>query len=222
MNWISRKWHIARQNPLAWWNVVLIGLCVSVIFIWPAPNASDFRVRTLGMVLQIVGVLTVWHDLTATARQFGRDGSIHRTLAWMKALIFGQGQTLTPVTADLVIGWGRPRVISRQRLSSELPIDERVKNLEVLASQLSREIDAAMMDIERGEQELIDKIKAEGSAREQALGDLKQSLVSATAGNYPVLLFGAWWLGIGVIIATLAPEIAKVVAGRWCEVWAVM
>lgn len=72
MNWIKRKWSWAKQNPLFWCNFVFTAAIVAVVWAWPAPEASDFRVKLLGMVLQLVGILTVWHDLTAAARHFGK------------------------------------------------------------------------------------------------------------------------------------------------------
>ena len=71
MEWFFRKWSWANENRLFWANFVLLVVVAAILFILPAPDASDFRVRALGMVLQSIGVLTVWLDLTATARNFG-------------------------------------------------------------------------------------------------------------------------------------------------------
>jgi hypothetical protein len=62
-------------------------------------------------------------------------------------------------------------------------------------------------------------VKEESGKREQAVIDVMRRVESATAGNYSVLLFGAVWLGAGVVLATWAPEIAKIVAGQAMEVW---
>ena len=76
MNWIKRKWSWAKQNPLFWCNFAFTAAIVAVVWAWPAPEASDFRVKLLGMVLQLMGILTVWHDLTAAARHFGKGGPL--------------------------------------------------------------------------------------------------------------------------------------------------
>ena len=62
---------------------------------------------------------------------------------------------------------------------------------------------------------ILDKEK---DALEQAIRDVRWDLEEAAAGNFAVLAFGAVWLAIGVIVATLSPEIAKIVAGQWTEV----
>ena len=71
MNWVGRKWQWAMRNQLFWWNIVLILATIVFVFILRSPGESDFRVKTLGMVLQLIGVGTVWFDLTSTARAFG-------------------------------------------------------------------------------------------------------------------------------------------------------
>ena len=92
MNWIKRKWSWAKQKPLFWSNLLFLTAIMAVIWVWPAPSASDLRVRLLGMVLQLVGILTVWHDLTAAARHFGKGGPLSffsSTGKWLKAGLFG-------------------------------------------------------------------------------------------------------------------------------------
>lgn len=44
----------------------------------------------------------------------------------------------------------------------------------------------------------------------------------AATGNFATLAFGAAWLAIGVVLATWAPEIVKVVRGQWWEIWRVL
>lgn len=99
MSGIKQKLSWAKQKPLFWRNIVFAATLVVVIWLWPAPNASDIRVRLLGMVLQLVGILTAWHDLTAAARHFGKGGPLSffvNTWKWMKIGIFGPKRSPSP------------------------------------------------------------------------------------------------------------------------------
>lgn len=223
MNWIKRKWSWANQNPLFWCNLVFIAAIVAVIWVWPAPEASDFRVRLLGMVLQLVGILTVWLDLTAAARHFGKGGPLSffvSTWEWLKAGIFGSATIAvgasTTISADVLGG----RAKGRQPIDPSAPVLERVTALEALAAQIDADLDSAFRVIDERTSELKSKISTEAAARERSINEVKRSLESTATGNYAPLAFGAFWLFVGVVLATLAPEIALAAAGRWGDLWA--
>lgn len=215
MSWIKRKWSWAKQKPLFWWNTVLAATLVAVIWVWPAPNASDLRVRLLGMVLQLIGILTVWHDLTSAARHFGKGGPLSfftSTGKWLKAGLFGSHLILVPQASRMVARGGRPRLKVRRTIRPESPLPERIAALEALAIQIDGDLDNAFTEIEERASELKTKISAEAAAREHSINDVKCSLESTATGNHALLAFG-------VVLASLAPEIALAAAGRWSELW---
>lgn len=222
MSWTKRKWSWAKQNPLFWCNFVFISASVAVIWASPAPNASDLRVRLLGMALQLVGIVTVWLDLTDAARHFGKGGPLSflvNTWEWLKIGIFGPKRIAVSSCAeggyDIFAGRGR----LRQPIGPSAPVLERVTALEVIVAQIDAGLDSAFQEIDERTRELRTKISAEAAAREHSIGDVKRSLESTATGNYAPLAFGAFWLAVGVVLATLAPEIALAAAGRWGELW---
>lgn len=220
MSWIKRKWSWAKQNPLFWCNFVFIAAILAVIWAWPAPNASDFRVKLLGMVLQLVGILTVWHDLTAAARHFGKGGPLSffvSTGKWLKAGLFGATIQLGGASSVSISTFGSARIKSRQPINRDIPLTDRVAALEAIAAQIDADLDSAFKEIDERTSELKTKISTEAAAREHSIGDVKRSLESTATGNYAPLAFGAFWLAVGVVLATLAPEIALAAAGRWGE-----
>ena len=97
---------------------------------------------------------------------------------------------------------------------------ERVTALEALAVQIDAGLDNAFKEIDERTSELKSKISAEAAAREHSINDVKRSLENTATGNYAPLAFGAFWLAVGVMLATLAPEIALAATGRWVELWA--
>ncbi len=134
MSWIKRKWSWAKQKPLFWWNIVFAATLVAVIWLWPAPNAPDLRVRLLGMALQLVGIVTVWLDLTDAARHFGKGGPLSffvNSWEWLKIGIFGQKRIAVSSCAeagyDIFAGRGK----LRQPIDPSAPVLERVTTLEV-------------------------------------------------------------------------------------------
>ena len=223
MSWIKRKWSWAKQKSLFWSNLLFLAAIVAVIWVWPAPNASDLRVRLLGMALQLVGIVTVWLDLTDAARHFGKGGPLSffaGTWTWLKAGIFGSPIIAVgaSVSSSYAVANGRGKC--RQPINRDAALTDRVAALELLADQIDADLDNAFKEIDERTSELRTKISAEAAAREHSIGDVKRSLESTATGNYAPLAFGAFWLAVGVVLATLAAEIALAAAGRWAELWA--
>lgn len=54
------------------------------------------------MLLQLIGVFTVWFDLTSTARKFGKGGFVRRTLPWLQAF-FGRDVVLATIEAAVSV-----------------------------------------------------------------------------------------------------------------------
>ncbi len=212
---VRRRWRWAGENPLFWWNLALVGGVAAILWTWPSNGASDFWLRVLGMALQIIGVLAVWHDLTSAARQFGRDGIMLRTWRWLKAGFSNRTITMEGsfhVSCDM-----SARMKRRRQFDSTAPLDERVKALEVNFGYLDEDLGELEQGVDRQKEEWTKAVKDEAASREREITGVKESIESAVAGNYPILLFGAWWLFVGIVIASLAPEIALAAAGRWEE-----
>ena len=223
MGWLRRKWVWANENRLFWANVALIAVSGLLIFAWPGPTLaagpSDLRLRTWGLLLQLIGVVTVWLDLTRTARQFGKGGFVRHTLLWLKRGLFGEGVVMgaigTATGADVSRGRGRVR----QTIQPQAPLPSRVATLEVYVGQIDQELDAAFREIDQRADELDGKIKAERDERGAVGGEIKKSVEEAATGNLATLAFGVVWLACGILLSTLASEIVKIAAGQWCDVW---
>lgn len=221
MGWFSARWEWAKANPLFWANLGLVAMTVGFIFLFPSPvtatGPSDFRLRTWGMVLQLFGVFTVWFDLTDTARKFGKGGFLRRTVEWLRAFL-GRRVVVgaTGIATASITGKARARV--RWPIQPGAPLPDRVSTVEENLKKVDDDLDAAFREIELRAGELGDRIDTEHSERSRAIQDIRKSLEEAATGNLATLAFGAAWLALGVILATWAPEIVKVVGGHWDEV----
>jgi hypothetical protein len=222
MMWLRRRWAWAKANRLLWFNLVLIVISGLVIFICPGPTLatgpSDVRLRTWGLLLQLIGVVTVWLDLTRTARKFGKGGFVRHTLSWLKAYLHLGVAVEAGVGETAIIG-DRARAKVRRPIQANAPLPDRVTTVETVIAQIDDDLDAAYREIDERASDLGAKIEAEGEQRGRAISEVTKSLEDAVAGNLATLAFGVVWLAAGIVIATLAPEIAKIVGGQWREVW---
>lgn len=223
---LRAKWAWAAEKPLFWANLILTSGTLLWVFIYPGPiteaGPSDFRLKTWGMFLQLLGAYTVWHDLTSAAQAFGKGGFLKGTWEWLKAGLFGRTLAVHGSASGSVTFSGSARAKQRRDTPSSAPIESRVEALEFNLSRLDDELSLAFKTIEEGAAKFNQQLREESKKREEAHKELEKSLQDAIAGNYSVLAFGAFWVVIGIVVSALAPEIAKIVAGQWPQVWAAM
>jgi hypothetical protein len=147
------------------------------------------------------------------------NGFIRSTSEWLKAGLFGRNVTIGIAGAAALAIGGRMRAKIRTPIRPDAPISDRVSALEALSTQIDSSLDEAYREIDRAAADLEAKVKAESAERARAVDEVKESLESAATGNYTVLAFGAFWLAVGIVLATIAPELAKAAAGQWAELW---
>lgn len=214
MKWFKRKWHWATQNKLFWLNLALILASIAAIWVWPAPKESDFRIRTLAMAMQLIGVATVWMDLAGAANMFGKAGMLSHTWTWLKA---GFGRR------DAIVGMGASAsaaCTSSGRLTTRWPMDssadasKRLEAIEKNIGKIDEDINAMFTQIDQQGAVARDLATQEANARAQAVAEVRRELGEVAAGNFQVLAFGAVWLAIGIVLSTWAPELAEIVAGK--------
>ena len=210
------------QNQLFWWNIVFLTASIVFIFIWRSPGESDFRIKTLGMFLQLIGIATVWFDLTSTARTFGKTGMIQRTKEWLKTGFIGDATVyLTGVTAQA-------NATCSARATVRWPIDPnvvesaRIEAVEKNLVKIDEDIQSLFRELDQHAAAARERSLNEENMRAQAVAEVRRELIEASVGNFPILLFGAVWLAVGVVMSTWAPEIAKIASGNCAGVWAAM
>lgn len=217
MAWLLRKWAWAKKNPLFWANFLLVVISVLLI-LKPGPalasGHSDLCLRIWAMLLQLIGILTVWFDLTSTARMFNKDKAsfLSNTLVWLKSF-FDQSVVIMTVTGTAGLPRLRARRKERQPLQPNAPLPDRVATLEINVKKIDEDLDAAYQEIDKRADELNARIAAESRQRDRAIREVNTSLEGVATGNFATLVFGVVWLAIGVMLATLAPEIVKIVGG---------
>lgn len=222
VNWIKQKWQWAMRNKLFWWNIILIFVSVAIIFMWRSPGESDFRVKTLGMILQLIGVGSVWFDLTSTARTFGKTGMIQRTKDWLKAG-FTRNATvsLSGVSAQASTG-GSARLTVRWPIDPNAVNSVRIEALEKNLGKIDEEINALFQQLDQHAAVARERASNEEKMRTLAVAEVRRELIEASAGNFAILVFGVVWLAVGVVLSTWAPEIAIIAAGNCAGVWSTM
>lgn len=219
MSWIKRKWQWAMQKKLFWCNFILLAISVVVVFVCKSPGESDFRIKTLGMILQLIGVGTVCFDLTSVARSFGKMGMIQGTLGWLKTGLTGHANAVGAMASVNLSAATSARATVRWPMDPKAEAAIRIEALEKNIGKIDEDLNAVFNTLGKHVAAAKERASKEENMRAQAVTEVRRELIEASVGNFAVLVFGAVWLAIGVVLSTLAPEIGRTVAGNWAVVW---
>lgn len=202
--WLQHKRNWAKKKPLVWANLILGTTTLTIIFLWPGP--SDLRLRLLGLALQLLGILTVWHDLTSTAGKFGMSGIFRSLWVWLKEFSYKPRMVYADIS-EQVNAVDSARVKKRWTTKANASLAERVSKLEENFLWLDQDLSSMQQAIDRKTSELDSKINTHREFADSSIREVKERLKETATGNFPLLAFGAWWLAVGVFLATVAPEI---------------
>eukprot|EP01034_Spumella_vulgaris_P046892 gene46892-58488_t len=184
-----------------------------LVTFWSPPLAggvqSDLRLRFWGMTLQLLGALTVWVDLTATARAFDKPGIIQSTIRWLRWFVLGQPHVIQGSAGIASASSMGCRIIQRRPIDPHAPADVRLSDLEYNQRAIDEDLSGAFNKINENHNDVISKIKDHERSVSQEISDTRAKISEGLTGNYGVLTFGLFWLGVGIVFASVAPEIAK-------------
>lgn len=83
---------------------------------------------------------------------------------------------------------------------------------------IDSDLDELVQSLSKCATTIEERITAEGQKQAASIRDVQAELKSTATAHVSSLTFGTVWLGVGIFIATCAPEIAKLVAGQWRDV----
>lgn len=215
-NALGARWEAAKELPLVWLSLALALAVVLVTLVWPGP--SDLRIRLVGLALQLVGALTVGFDLARTVHDLTGEGLGARVSRLAKELVFGRQMGTISGGGLLPGGPARTQMRPRGIVVPNGSLSERLAILEAAVSALRNEVDEVSHRQSTQHAELARKLHEETEQRRAGDIALQMRLRSVATGNADLLVFGIVWLCVGLLLATLAPEIWKVVTGSGHEV----
>jgi hypothetical protein len=187
---------------------------IALIFFWSSNVTktvpSDLHLRAWSAFLQLLGVATVWTDLTGTANSFGRGSIWTRTWQWLKTGLFGKNIILSGTGSSSGSSSASGRIKVRWPINATASLPERIYILELNLQKIDESLDAFYKEFDKFSAKLNTNIAKEVQERQQVFRILESRLNEALTGNFTVLAFGAIWLAVGIVIGMFASEIAKI------------
>lgn len=176
---------------------------------WFASNTSD-AIRYAGLVLQVMGVLTVVFLLFGLRRLFGHSGIWKGIREWFSLLRLVVIEP-DPITAIAGVATTSFSVLAAGVLTTSQkgkPLHQRITLLEEAVSALRTQIDSKLADQRKSHEKELARIRKELSALRKQLKEMAAQLQAATLGDSHLEVVGLAWLILGVLAATIPSEIA--------------
>ncbi len=191
--------------------LVAVVICVLVAVVWPCPVERE--VRLTGMVLQLLGVITIVLRLRAAQRQFPEQ-TLKRW--WQRRPRFRVRNTVISAAGSAIsMATGRAR--GRVTPGPQATLEQRLAMLEDSYTKLFDEVGGLGNEIRRRGDELSNKLHAEVAAREASDKKIEEHLKETAVRSLHLDAWGVLFFIFGIIAGTASPEIAAVFGAASCK-----
>jgi hypothetical protein len=204
-----------KTRPLVW---VLAAIAVVLVFGFIFSSCFERYVRFSGMALQLIGVMLIGIGLMDTRRAFEDQPTTWESIKqwWMGRPRF-KPRHIKLEAAGLGIGVGGMSARMRVSAGPNASLEQRVAALEREHATLFDEVGKLSEETNRKIGELSNAVAGERSEREKADTGIKEQLKKAIVGGLALGRLGAVCFFIGIIAASISPEIASWLATGTCQ-----
>jgi hypothetical protein len=215
--WIKAISHWLAQPWLVWVSVAVL-LCVMLVASW-LPGRLEARVRYCGLLLELIGVVTVVYNLREKRRLFKQPSLYDHLRSWLRCRPRWGVEPRTILTADsLSISLsGKARLSSWRVMSSQASAEARLSALEANVETLRTQQAETTKHLEQEITNMIETVNSERRTRESAIGKIRTRLETFGAGSLHLEMVGLVWLICGMVASSISSEIAG--ALTWLLCW---
>lgn len=205
--WLKALYSWLAEARLVWLALLLVAPAVIVSL---REGASEWEIRIAGLVLQLFGLGTVAHGVHKTRKLFGRPSTMASLRGW--ATRFPRWRRSVVLAAGTAVVQARayaPRIWVWSSVEPGAPIEAQIKALSQNVEHLKVHMNQTEDAIDAGLRKQSDALGREEQARANSDSALQQRLELAQTGGLEITFVGVIWLAVGVILATIAPDIAQ-------------
>jgi hypothetical protein len=176
------------------------------------PLDLDHRLRYSGLILEVLGTLTLAVGVVHKRRLFNRPSFWQDVRSWVSQLPpFGVKQNVVIVIgAGSLSMSGSAAKVQVWRRSDE-SIESRVAALEANLDTVRTELGETVKNLQEESRNRADAVNSERQARESDNKELRTQLEGLGAEGLALEAIGVFWLIVGVLLSTASSEIAFIV-----------
>lgn len=209
-----RRWlaAIVRWLLQPWRAWVAVGVVIGVAAIASLlPGMPEDRIRYCGLALQLLGVATVVALLQDKRRTFNRQGLFEQFTQWFVARprFRPKGQTISLSGVAASSATGSATLSVWRHAAPSAPVEDRVAALEGNIEALKRDIESTTKRTVDSASRLTEELNCERQARVATDSAIRSQLEKFAAGGLHIEAAGLAWLILGIVLATIPAELAK-------------
>lgn len=195
-----------RTRPLVW---IFAAVIVVLVLTLLTSSCLERYVRLSGMSLQLLGVILAGVGLRDTRRAFEDQPTTWESIKqwWTGRPRFGPQHNVLAASATALGVFGTSARLS-VTAGPNASLDQRVAVLERGHAALFDEVGKLSEETKQKIGKLSNAMALERSERQEADKGIKERLKKAVAGGLPLGVVGAGFFFVGIIGASLSPEIA--------------
>lgn len=201
------QWFADIRYVLLAFAVIGMALVVSL-----RPNTSEAIIRLTGLVLQLLGILTVAWGISETRALFGYLSLARKIRTWLtKFPLLSRKPISMTLDANVLSLTGNVRPYVRHGSGENPTVETRIEALERNITLIHERINGVYQEVDKSIRNVTDEIKHEEETRRAENLAIRERLEAAGTGGVHISAIGASWLFVGVTLSTAAPEIASLI-----------
>lgn len=208
LRWLRANVYWLFWEPRPVWLAVLVVAAALIAAL--RYGATERDVQIAGGILQALGIVTVVWGIHQTRKLFGRPKLVTVLRQWLERRPVYGGRI---VSASVKITVGPATLLARgygtEVVRSDAAIEERVEVLEKNLKRVNERIDHVYSEMDDKFKSHAERLEREEQSRSTEDKILHSKIEVAETGGVHISLIGALWLLVGVMLSTMAPEIAK-------------
>jgi len=205
-----------KRIPGWLWKARFVGLALAVVVpilvfaLSPGVDASS--IRLWGLLLQVLGILTVIWGISKTRSLFGHPPVFHKSWEWIKRCPLWAKRDVLAIAGNTAVEIESAGDIHVVRgAGKNATVEQRLEALEQNVTEIHSRISSIQGHLQDRIKASEDALSQETRERTKGNEELREKLEATGTGGVHISAIGALWLLVGVTLSTAAPEIVCIV-----------
>ena len=215
-SWLARFMRLVKSWRTLWLAIIITLAAVVFALVlakWLGTN-PEYAVRRIGAGLQFLGLASVALGLLRTRQLFGLPKWREALRSWWDARprwLGGSGHVVVAGSDSVSIN--AAEAIGRLSVQPKTgaTLEDRVARLERAVGLLHEDVGALRSDLVQRVKQLKQDVKQEGEKRVSGDEQVKHLIESVSIGGIDLEVRGLIWLLVGMLMASLPTEVARLV-----------
>ena len=186
--------------------VLVMVSCAIVFFPSTIADCKEVEIRWIGLIFQIVGILVVLWQLDERLKRFRKPSFLARIRNHFRRFPSRHTKNINLSVHFSGEATGSARIGVRRKANSS--IEGRIEALEGEMEDLKREVTAVEETLNRHKEDNRNSLETMREENRKKHESLKRLMDEAVVGGINLEWVGIWYLLVGIVLATAAPEIA--------------